>query len=102
MPLYVFETPGGEAVEVFYEMSKAPSIGSVVDIDGFGLCKRVPCLGGGFSREPIHFTSQQITPWHPAAPRHNKYGEAQFQSRAEIREFEQKTAGAEGYRHNEL
>lgn len=42
------------------------------------------------ARTPVHFTSHQLPTWHPAAPRHNEHGEAQFASEKEVAEFEAK------------
>ena len=96
-PEYLFENGLGEQRSEYYDAAYAPRIGTQVELDG-EIWTRIPAFGSVRARMPVHFTSQQIEPWHPAAPRHNAHGEAQFQSRKEIRDFEAKT----DYRHDQL
>lgn len=43
MPLYLFEREDGSHVEAYYTMANAPSIGSVVEIDGESATRLASC-----------------------------------------------------------
>ena len=90
MPEYLFENAKGEQLSEYYDAAYAPRIGTQVELNG-EIWTRMAAFGSVKGRRPVHVTSQQIEPWHPAAPRHDAHGQAQFNSRKEIQEFEAKT-----------
>lgn len=101
MPIYVFESPEGSTLEEYFPAHDAPKIGTTITREGKEWT-RVPAVGSVMGRREVHFTSQQIRPYHPMAPRHDAEGLAQFHSRKEVAEFEAATATEEGYKHDEL
>lgn len=90
MPEYLFEHEDGRQRTEYYHMAYAPRCGTEVELEG-EIWTRIPALGSVLARREVHFTGIQQAPWDPAAPRHDKHGMPQFNSRAEIREYEAKT-----------
>lgn len=88
MPEYPYEdTQTGERVDLFRSMAQADPIGSVIEHEGRTL-RRLASDGvrtqdAGFRP----FTSATQARYDPDAPRHDKAGRAQFQSRREVSDF---------------
>ncbi len=88
MPIYEFVNEDKELVEAFYPMADAPSIGSIVRIDGKRAVRivrpsRMHVNGSAFKE----FESYTINPRHPAIKKRGRFGRAVFGSQRELDRF---------------
>lgn len=104
MPTYQFEADDGRVLERDYPFGKAPTLGSVVEIDGVR-CTRVVSEHLARATETVNpFVSMSLPPWEPGAKRYVtdpsdlNYGQPIFHSRREADEFDERSEGKWTYR----
>ena len=96
MPIYEFETPDGEVIELFYRMADAPGWGEVIDHKGLPVTRileRHQILGRREMRvtaqslkRQAHWNTEELRVHREAGGTFDKRGQPQFSTRKQIDE----------------
>lgn len=92
MPVYEFESKGGERLEEYFPIELAPRIGDRIR-RGRRWYTRIPSGAPQAIQKNYVHVSFSHPLWHPDAPHHDKEGRAAFQTKREVMEFQARTAG---------